>query len=114
MRLIGEITVLLCVIYSINAAISYNLNSQNPEYPGKCWDGYRKMAFDVGVHRPNNSCEEIDCGPTFIVQTKTCGVIMPPPGYRNEIDLTKEYPNCCFKFVKIEDDADTEPEPTST
>lgn len=39
----------------------------------------------------------------------SCGVVLPPPGYENVIDLTKEYPDCCVHFVKKEENVEVEP-----
>lgn len=41
----------------------------------------------------------------------SCGLILAPPGYRNERDLTKKYPDCCTKLVKVVNNEETEPHP---
>lgn len=37
-----------------------------------------------------------------------CGILLPPPGYTNEIDHTKKYPACCVNLKKIKNEVDAE------
>lgn len=43
----------------------------NIDYPGKCWDSGKKIAYDVGKHQLKNGCGEITCTHAFTIHTKT-------------------------------------------
>lgn len=45
----------------------------------------------------------------------SCGAVVPPPGFHNERDLSKKYPDCCVKYVKDgTKNEEAEPVPSST
>lgn len=41
---------------------------------------------------------------TLFLTLISCATLVVPPGYKNIPDLSKRFPDCCVKLVKIDDD----------
>ncbi|KAF2352878.1 Single domain Von Willebrand factor type C domain [Trinorchestia longiramus] len=95
---------LLIALDSSSAAIARGLAHINPEYPGSCWDENRKVAIKVGEEVVSaGSCESVGCdadmqGRLYFTFTG-CGLIIPPPGCRVEMNPALGYPACCYNLV---------------
>lgn len=75
------------------------------DYPGKCWVERSNKAYSVGEIWSDGSsvCGQYKCEDegSLVVYTDCGHPKTAPPGYKEEGDLSKPYPDCCPKRVKI-------------
>jgi len=76
------------------------LHPPHPDHPGKCWSDDTNTAYAVGEKfQPKNTCAEYTCENDLSITIVGCGTVAAPPGYHEETDEHKPYPDCCPKIV---------------
>ncbi|KAG4075547.1 hypothetical protein HA402_003372 [Bradysia odoriphaga] len=74
--------------------------STHRDFPNQCYVPQDQTGYAVGEHTSIGGCRQINCYSNFAFGVFGCGTVGAPPGYHNEIDLSKPYPDCCINFVK--------------
>lgn len=53
--------VIILLTNSIECAVEKVKPSENKDYPGKCWEPHRKIAYPVGEHFIKGECVRLHC-----------------------------------------------------
>ncbi|XP_055299139.1 uncharacterized protein LOC129566864 [Sitodiplosis mosellana] len=91
--------VLFAVAYLSSAAVYRYGNTKHKDYPNQCYVESEGKAYPIGTTVPKGECFQMLCGSDLSLVKQTCGAVIATEGFRNEIDTTKPYPECCGNFV---------------
>ncbi|XP_062554380.1 uncharacterized protein LOC134219610 isoform X1 [Armigeres subalbatus] len=82
-------------------------NSEYKDFPGECYDAETKIHFKPGEKRQRPGlCEEMTCGTDFSINYFGCVLVIAnddPDCEPVERDVTKDYPQCCYKYKCVRD-----------
>ncbi|KAM7360658.1 uncharacterized protein ACRADG_006721 isoform 2-T2 [Cochliomyia hominivorax] len=103
MKFLLIINIILGLI-CLNRAAEMSGFFKDPKHPGKCVVDGIIMSPGEEVLNPKGECSRVFCGEESYAVIQTCGVFVPPKGYKlgEPIEPNAPYPKCCKShFIPI-------------